>query len=191
MKGLEIWNAMMTEQHPDELSLPLQVHHMRDRLARNLAAARTALGISQDNLAIAAGISRTTLNQLENAEGDPRLSTVVALSFALGISPAFLLLGREEMLAIAQSASSEEAQQVNEELSEEDLGTMERLLGSGVAKNRSKAVTMALKAVGQGWGPGALAAAAIGTTLVPGIGTAIGAGLGAFLYAKTRAKKEE
>lgn len=63
--------------------------------------------------------------------------------------------------AIAGTAGSKEAQQVQNELSEKELGT----LGSGVAKNWIKAVGIELKAVGVGMSPRALAAVAIGTAL--------------------------
>ena len=90
----------MTERSTDAVALSLPVEDVQDTLARNLSAARSALGMSQDQLAAAAGVSRATVNQLEGgstAKGDPRLSTVVSLSSALGISPMFLLLGRDEL----------------------------------------------------------------------------------------------
>jgi transcriptional regulator with XRE-family HTH domain len=181
----------MDDQSYDEMSLPEQVHNMRDRLARNLVAARAAIGASQDQVAIAAGVSRTTLNQLENAEGDPRLSTLIGLASAFGVSPVFLLLGSEEIMAIGESQNSPEAQQVKEELSDEDLGTMRRLLASGVPKNRSKALAMIAGSVGKGWGQGILAGAAIGTALMPGVGTAIGAGLAGMLQSRKNKKGRE
>lgn len=181
----------MADQDNDALPLPVQLHNMRDTLARNLAAARAASGASQDQVASAAGVSRTTLNQLENAEGDPRLSTLVGLASALGVSPVFLLLGPEEIMAIADAHRSPEAQQVKAGLSDEQLDTLRRLLGSGVSKNRAKALSMALDAVGKGWAPGVIAGAAIGTAMLPGIGTAIGAGLAGLMRARARDKDTE
>lgn len=154
----------------------LSIEDVRDTLARNLNAARGAHGMSQDQLGTAAGVSRATINQLEGAEGDPRLSTLVALAVALGISPVFLLLGRDELDAIVKAPGSKDAREVQSHLTPDELETMRRLLRSGVAKNRTKAVAMgATAATAAGVGAAALAATAIGTALLPGIGTAIGA----------------
>jgi transcriptional regulator with XRE-family HTH domain len=147
--------------------------------------------MSQDQLAAAGGVSRATINQLEGAEGDPRLSTLVGLAAALGVSPVFLLLGRDELDAIAKAPGSKEAKEVQAHLTPGELDTMRRLLRSGVAKNRAKAVAMGSTAAATttGSSSGALAAAAIGTALLPGIGTAIGAAFAATWL--TRKKGEE
>lgn len=174
---------MTRSQAPEEPLVALE--DMRDTLARNLNAARGALGMSQDQLGAAAGVSRATINQLEGAEGDPRLSTLVALAVALGVSPVFLLLGRDELDAIAMAPGSTDAKAVQSHLTPDELETMRRLLRSGVAKNRTKAVAMgATAATAAGFGAGALAAAAIGTALLPGIGTAIGAAIASNWLAK-------
>lgn len=171
----------MTERSTDTETLSLSVEDVQDTLARNLSAARTALGMSQDQLAAAAGVSRATVNQLEGgstAKGDPRLSTVVCLSSALGISPVFLLLGRDELDAIVEIPKRTEVKDVRSNLSADELETMRRLLRSGVAKNRAKAVEMgATAATTAGVSAGAIAVAAIGSGLLPGIGTAIGAAI--------------
>lgn len=171
----------MTERPFEVVALSLPVEEAQDTLARNLSAARCAHGMSQDQLAMAAGVSRATVNQLEGgstAKGDPRLSTVVSLSYALGISPVFLLLGRDELDAIAEAPKRAEMKEVTSRLSADDLDTMRRLLRSGVAKNRAKAVEMgATAATTAGISAGAIAAAAIGTGILPGVGTAIGAAI--------------
>lgn len=175
----------MTDRGPDSAPLSLPLENMRNTLARNLSAARGALGLSQDQLAAAGGVSRATINQLEGAEGDPRLSTLVGLASALGVSPVFLLLGRDELDAIAKAPGSKEAKEVQAHLTPEELDTMRRLLRSGVAKNRTKAVAMgSTAAVTAGITAGALAAAAIGTALLPGIGTAFGAAFATTWLAK-------
>lgn len=151
-------------------------------VARNLAAARSALNISQDKLAEDAGVSRATIIQLEAAEGDPRLSTVAAIAAALGVSPVFLLLGREELEAISKVANSPDADRVLQQLPDDTLKTMHRLLDSGIPKNRTKAVAMGTSAAAAaGLTAGALAGAAIGTVLMPGIGTAIGVALATWI----------
>jgi transcriptional regulator with XRE-family HTH domain len=187
----------MTARPNDDVALTLPIEDVQDTLARNLSAARGALGLSQDQLAATAGVSRATVNQLEggaSAKGDPRLSTLVSLAAALGISPVFLLLGRDELDAIAEAPRSQEAKDVRAHLSAEELETMRRLLRSGLAKNRTTAVGMGVNAAATaGATAGAIAAAAIGTGLLPGIGTALGAALAVGWLAKRRLadKKED
>ncbi len=184
----------MTERSIDVMAPSLAVEDMQDTLARNLSAARGALGMSQDQLAVAAGVSRATINQLEGgstAKGDPRLSTVVCIAAGLGISPAFLLLGRSELDAIVEAPKRKEVEDISSHLTAEKLETMRRLLRSGVAKNRTKAVEMGGAAVASaGASKGAIAAAAIGTALLPGIGTAIGAVIGS-IWLANRIKNEK
>jgi transcriptional regulator with XRE-family HTH domain len=157
-----------------------------ETVARNLSAARGAVEASQEELAEDAGVSRATVVQLEAAEGDPRLSTLARVAAALGVSPAFLLLGGDELAAIAGAATSAEAEKVRRLLPQERLEAMRRLLRSGVPKNATKAVAIGSEAVaGAGLARGALVGAAIGTVLLPGLGTQIGAALGAW---KTKRK---
>lgn len=181
----------MTGRDTGSAQLSLSLEDVRDTLARNLSAARSALGMSQEQLAAAGGVSRATINQLEGAEGDPRLSTLVGLAAALGVSPVFLLLGRDELDAIAKAPGSKEAEEVQAHLTAGELDTMRRLLRSGVAKNRAKAVAMGATAATTtaGASTGALAAAAIGTALLPGVGTAIGAAFAAVWLARKMDKE--
>lgn len=162
----------------------------REIVARNLVAARSALGISQDKLAEDAGVSRATIILVESAEGDPRLSTIAALAEALGISPVFLLLGREELEAIERVATCPDAARVREHLSDDELETMRRLLSSGIPKNTTKAVAMGTNAAAAaGVAAGALVGAAIGTVLLPGVGTVLGVGLMTWMRHKKNLRK--
>jgi hypothetical protein len=75
-------------------------------------------------------------------------------------------------------------------LSKDEQEVMRRLLGSGLPKNRTKAVKMGAEAAAAaGMAAGVVASAAIGTAVPPVVGTAIGAALGA-LWARNRSARE-
>lgn len=57
----------------------------------SLRARREALGLSQEQVADAAGIHRTEVSRLEGASRDPRLSTIVRVAGGFGITPSELL----------------------------------------------------------------------------------------------------
>jgi XRE family transcriptional regulator, regulator of sulfur utilization len=61
------------------------------QLASNLRRRREGAGLSQDELAAAAGVHRSEVSRLERAQGDPRLSTIVRIAAALEIGPDTLL----------------------------------------------------------------------------------------------------
>jgi transcriptional regulator with XRE-family HTH domain len=155
---------------------------LRATLARNLSAARTALSLSQEQIAQKAGISRATIVQIESAQGDPRLSTVADLAQAMGIAPFLLLLSREDLDAITHVARSADTAKMSSAMTDDKTEQITRLLRSEIPKNRAKAVTIgAVAASSAGFTAGTIAAAAIGTALIPGIGTAIGVGLAAWM----------
>ena len=171
------------------------VENALETVSRNLSAARVGMKLSQDQLAEAAGVSRATIVQLEGGTGDPRLSTITAIAGALNVTPMFLLLSSNDLQAIANVAESTEAKQVQENISEESLEDMRRLLRSGLTKNRNKAIAIGTAATIVSGGilkiPGNVtAAAAIGSVLLPGIGTVIGAALG-MLLSRDNSKKNE
>ncbi len=66
---------------------------LQEQFAANLREAREQAGLSQEDLAIAAGIHRTEVSLLERGEREPRLTTIVKLSRALELAPAALLDG--------------------------------------------------------------------------------------------------
>ena len=178
----------MSKRRSTPSSNILDIDQVRMNLARNLVAARTALEISQDTLATRASVSRATVIQIEGSEGDPRLSTLVSLADVLSVSPMFLLLGREDIEALSNLQNAEDLPVESDELSEEDIETMRRLLHSGISRNRNKAIKMGIAAASAkgGVAASALAGAAIGSILLPGIGTAVGAVLGGLLDSKRK-----
>lgn len=56
-----------------------------DRVARNLVVLRHRSGLTQQQLAESAGVSRATVHLIESGQGDPRVSTVELLARALGV----------------------------------------------------------------------------------------------------------
>lgn len=172
----------MTDHLKSSETKSTHIENALEIVARNLSVARIGMGMSQEQLAEAAKVSRATIIQLESGSGDPRLSTLAAIANALGISPVFFWIGHDELDAIANAPKSDVAQRIREHLSAEELEDMQRLLRSGIAKNRNKAVTMGTSAAtSAGLTAGAIAGSAIGSALIPGIGTAIGAVLGTLL----------
>ena len=100
----------------------------------------------------------------------------------------FLLLGREDIEALSNLQNAEDLPVESDELSEEDIETMRRLLHSGISRNRNKAIKMGIAAASAKGcvAASALAGAAIGSILLPGVGTAVGAVLGRLLDSKRK-----
>lgn len=67
----------------------------RQCFAGNLQAARLKLGLSQQQLAIRCGLSRTEISLFERRARSPRLEMIVALSRALEMEPGELLRGMD------------------------------------------------------------------------------------------------
>lgn len=60
---------------------------------RRMNQLRIDKGLSQDNLAKAAGIDRKTVNRIENGHFSPSLDTFFRLCIALDVRPADLMKG--------------------------------------------------------------------------------------------------
>jgi transcriptional regulator with XRE-family HTH domain len=61
-------------------------HQVRDRFAVNLKRARKTRGLSQDKLALSCNLHRSEISLLERGGREPRLSTMLKLAEALGVS---------------------------------------------------------------------------------------------------------
>lgn len=64
---------------------------LRDDFARNVRHFRTLRGLTQHELAIAAGLSRTFISQIERGRFSVTLETIGALSAGLDVVPAELV----------------------------------------------------------------------------------------------------
>lgn len=153
-------------------------------VARNVIAARTALGLSQANLAARAGVSRATVNMIENGTCDPRISTIATLAAALSTSPLLLMLQSPELVRFGEQAA--EARQVRANvartLTTETSAAMDQLRGSQLPRNRARAVEMArVGANDAGLAAGGVVGGAIGAMLGGPVGFAVGAALGALI----------
>ena len=74
-----------------------------------IAAARKAAGLTQEALGEKLGVSRQAVSKWESGQAMPDLDTVVKLCLALGFSADYLLFGREDAPAPAESAPAESA----------------------------------------------------------------------------------
>ena len=78
---------MPTRRNP----LPDWVLTRRQQLAHRIAALRTDAGLSQDQLAVKAGIDRRTIQLYEAATRDPGYTNLLLIADALGIDFADLM----------------------------------------------------------------------------------------------------
>ncbi len=79
---------------------------MKDPVAFGAAVRRlrTALTMSQEGLADAAGLDRTYVSSLERGRRNPTLTTIVKLAKALGVEPHVLLAVMSEERAATEEA---------------------------------------------------------------------------------------
>ncbi|UUY01733.1 helix-turn-helix transcriptional regulator [Svornostia abyssi] len=59
--------------------------------AKNLRVAREAAGMTQEELALAAGLNMANVSRYEGAKREPGVRVVVRLAQALGVTPGSLL----------------------------------------------------------------------------------------------------
>jgi transcriptional regulator with XRE-family HTH domain len=145
-------------------------------LAKNLVVARLAIGLTQQELAAAADVSRATIAQIETGCSDPRLSTISDLATAMGISPLLLLTGTPEVHALTALRGATDAPI---QVSPPDQARMAHLANTGMLKDRVRAARIGASIARQaGKKPPSVVAAAIFSAVHPGPGTAVGALLG-------------
>lgn len=115
-------------------------------LAKNLARAREAANLTQDGLAQASGLSRSTIAQLEAGEVDARLSTIVMLAQALEIQPPLLLFGQKEWETLNTLVVEGERREIDKQivsigkkLSGEEGEKLEQMRQSGVPRKQAAA----------------------------------------------------
>jgi transcriptional regulator with XRE-family HTH domain len=58
---------------------------IRARLAKNLRARRTEVGLSQEKLALLSNVHRTYVSQFERNIGNPTLEVILKLANTLGV----------------------------------------------------------------------------------------------------------
>lgn len=63
----------------------------QNKVRRRIMDRRNALGLTQDDLAKAAGIDRKTVNRIENGHFSPNLDTLFRLCVALDVRPSELV----------------------------------------------------------------------------------------------------
>jgi transcriptional regulator with XRE-family HTH domain len=149
---------------------------LSDTLGRNLALARFALGVTQDNLAVVSGISRATIAQIESSNTDPRLGTLADLAGALGVSPSLLLLKASDIASLLHVVRQSSVERVLAELSPERVEEMNQLRRTGFQKDLLRLARVGIDAAESAGftTPGAAVGAGIGSAILPGLGTAVG-----------------
>jgi len=152
-------------------------------LAKNLVAARAAVGMTQHELAKLSRVSRATIAQLETGSSDPRLSTIFEIGHALGISPILLLFGQDDVAALIKAAGQLHSKLP---LDPKTVSRMRDYLASGMLKDRVRAARLGAAAAAQTPTPSISVpvSAAIFSAISPGDGSNLGILLGEFFATK-------
>jgi len=82
----------------------MKKEHVRQTLRRNVVEARAALGLSQEQLAKKAGLSRPVVSAMEQARANPTLSVLEKLASALGCGASALIAPKVPAISLAPTA---------------------------------------------------------------------------------------
>ena len=153
------------------------------RVAKNLILARASLNVTQEELAGKSGVARATIAQIEAGASDARVGTLHDLAGALKISPLLFLIRANDITSIARWVNRSALAHVLDNLQPAELERMNRLRETGLRKDLVRVAKVGVAAAESAGfnSPAAIAGAGIGSTVAPGLGTAIGALLGAAL----------
>ncbi|MCX5658747.1 MAG: helix-turn-helix transcriptional regulator [Planctomycetota bacterium] len=153
------------------------------QIARNLILARHALGVTQEELAASSGVSRATIAQIESGGSDFRLSSLLDIAQALGISPALLFVRAGDIASVGRFVRQASVDRVLGTLPAADVDRMKQWRSTGLQKDLFRVVHSAADAAQTAGysSAGAAVGAGIGSAESPGLGTAIGTLLGAAL----------
>jgi transcriptional regulator with XRE-family HTH domain len=80
----------------NEIPAAKKARQVRLSLAANVRVLRQQQGYSQEDLATACQMSRSVISRIEGGQHEPRVSTLLALSAALGVNPAAFLDGLQQ-----------------------------------------------------------------------------------------------
>jgi len=158
----------------DKIKIFKNREERKTALANNLKIARRVMGISQQKMLEVGGHNRVTIGQIENGDGDPRLSTIIDLATALGISPLLLLITKNELFSLADTYKN-----FNQEMDSipKETAVAFEFANTKTKKGLEDVIQLAVDNF-KPKGNGEMIGTAIGTDHQPGEGSQIGKALG-------------
>jgi len=152
--------------------------------AKNLKILRQANGWTQTEFSEKSGISRPTIAHLENADVDPRLSTILKIANAFGVPPTLLFLTKSHLKSLQyffEEMSKGSFDFDNSDLSPEGIDEIVQLIRTELPRNRARAANKILLSFQEeNFNPAIALAGTLGTFHNPGMGTFIGLMIGLF-----------
>jgi transcriptional regulator with XRE-family HTH domain len=95
-------------ENADSMSTVADALLIRRTLAENVRREREDAGLSQGALADVSVVRKSTIARIENAEHEPRISTLVALSIALKVPFHAFMAGLPGALAVCEPHGRQE-----------------------------------------------------------------------------------
>ena len=97
----------------------MTVKQLRDLLSRNLKALRAERGMTQDDLAEAAGISKVFVAEIETGRKYPAIKNFIRLAEALGVQPYWLIYPTSSIAAPGTTEYADDiAERINRDVKE-------------------------------------------------------------------------